>query len=112
MVMDASKAQVEGEFRRKLRDAGCQTKQTETHTQSSTMGEGDVRELKNDVGRKMIGYGCPKRFWEYKKFGTSMDMDDFKDDPDYADFVTPTYDCYEDYEVSSSKMPYIDDIKE
>jgi hypothetical protein len=26
--------------------------------------------------------------------------------------VTPTYDCYEDDEVSSSKMPYIDDIKE
>jgi hypothetical protein len=47
-----------------------------------------------------------------KKFGPSMDMDYFKDDSDYADFVTPTYDCYEDDEVSSSKMPYIDDIKE
>jgi hypothetical protein len=46
------------------------------------------------------------------KFGTSMDKNDFKDDPDYADFVTPTYDCYEDDEVSSSKMPDIDDIKE
>jgi hypothetical protein len=32
--------------------------------------------------------------------------------PDYADFVTPTYDCYEYDEVSSSKMPDIDDIKE
>jgi hypothetical protein len=41
-----------------------------------------------------------------------MDKNDFKDDPEYADFVTPTYDCYEDDEVSSSKMPYIDDIKE
>jgi hypothetical protein len=41
-----------------------------------------------------------------------MDIDDFKDDPDYADFVTPTYDCYVDDEVSSSKMPDIDDIKE
>jgi hypothetical protein len=41
-----------------------------------------------------------------------MDTSDFKDDPDYADFVTPTYDCYEDDEVSSSKMPDIDDIKE
>jgi hypothetical protein len=47
-----------------------------------------------------------------KKFGPSMDMDDFKDDPDYADFVTPTYDFYEVDEVSSSKMPDIDDIKE
>jgi hypothetical protein len=41
-----------------------------------------------------------------------MDKHDFKDDPDYADFVTPTYDCYEDDEVSSSTMSYIDDIKE
>jgi hypothetical protein len=47
-----------------------------------------------------------------KKFGTSMDKNNFKYDPDYADFVTPTYDCYEDDEVSSSKMPDIDDIKE
>jgi hypothetical protein len=31
-----------------------------------------------------------------KKFGASMDKSDFKDDPDYADFVTPTYDCDED----------------
>jgi hypothetical protein len=41
-----------------------------------------------------------------------MDKSGFKDDPDYADFVTPTYDCYEDDEISSSKMPDIDDIKE
>jgi hypothetical protein len=41
-----------------------------------------------------------------------MDKNDFKDDPDYADFVTPTYECYEDDEVSSSKISDIDDIKE
>jgi hypothetical protein len=41
-----------------------------------------------------------------------MDKNDFKDYPDYADFMTPTYDCYEDDEVSYSKMPYIDYIKE
>jgi hypothetical protein len=45
MVMDGAKAQVEGGFRRKLRDAGCHIKQTEPHTQSSSMGEGAVREL-------------------------------------------------------------------
>jgi hypothetical protein len=32
MVMDGAKAQVEGEFRRKLCDAGCHIKQTEPHT--------------------------------------------------------------------------------
>jgi hypothetical protein len=47
-----------------------------------------------------------------EKFGPVMNKDDFQNDPDYADFVTPTYDCYEDYEVSPYKMPYIDDIKE
>jgi hypothetical protein len=41
-----------------------------------------------------------------------MEKNDFKDDPDYTDFFTPTYDCYEYYEFSSSKMPDIDDIKE
>jgi hypothetical protein len=47
-----------------------------------------------------------------EKFGPAMDKDDFQNDPDYADFVTLTYDCYEDDEVSPYKMPYIDDIKE
>jgi hypothetical protein len=41
-----------------------------------------------------------------------MSKDDFQDDPYYADFVTPTYDCYEDDEVSPSNMSDIDDIKE
>jgi hypothetical protein len=63
MVIDGYKAQVEGEFRRKLRDAGCHIKQTEPHTQSSNMGEGAVCELKKGVGRQMLRSGCPKRFW-------------------------------------------------
>jgi hypothetical protein len=46
-----------------------------------------------------------------KKYGVSMNKDDFQDDPDYADFVTPTYDCYEDDKVPASKMPDIDDVK-
>jgi hypothetical protein len=46
MVMDGSKTQVEGEFRRKLRDTGCHINQTEPQTQSSNMDEGGVRELK------------------------------------------------------------------
>jgi hypothetical protein len=217
MVMDGAKAQVEGEFRTKLCDAGCHIKQTEPHTQSSNMGERGVRELKRGVGRQMLRSGCPKRFCDdciireayvrshtsldifglevqvpeskvwyesvkfrntaakfpvskiqlgrdlgaaidigpamackilkkngsvlyrtsvrpptpyeiqsptekkereefdiaiEKKFGTSMDKSDFKDDPDYAEFVTPTYDCYEYDEFFCSKMPDIDDIKE
>jgi hypothetical protein len=40
-----------------------------------------------------------------------MNEDDFKDDPDYADFLTLTYDCYDDDEVPASKMSDIDDVK-
>jgi hypothetical protein len=231
MVINGAKAQVEGDFRRKLFDAGCRMKQTGPHTQSSNMVEGAVRELKKGVGRQMLRSGCPKRFWDdfiiresyvrshtsldiyglegqvpeskikvetvdistiaeyawyewvkfrdtadkfpvskiqlgrdlgaaidigpammrkilkqngsvmYRssvrpltqdeiqspteqkereefdiaiedKFGPDMNKDDFQNDPDYADFVTLTYDCYEDDEVSPSKMPDIDDIKE
>jgi hypothetical protein len=81
MVMDGANAQVEWEFRRKLRDAGCHIKQTEPHTQSSNMGEGAVCELKKGVGRKVLRYGCPKQFWDeciireaYVRSHTSLDI--------------------------------------
>jgi hypothetical protein len=64
MVMDRAKKQVEKDFRRKLRGAGCHIKQTEPHTQSSNMGELAVRELKKGVGRQMLRSGFPKRFWD------------------------------------------------
>jgi hypothetical protein len=44
-VMDDTKAQVEGEFRRKLRDDGCNIKQSEPYNASSNMGEGGMRDL-------------------------------------------------------------------
>jgi hypothetical protein len=47
-----------------------------------------------------------------KKYGVSMNKYDFKDDPDYADFLTLTYDFYDDDEVPPAKMPYIDDVKD
>jgi hypothetical protein len=49
MVMDGSKARTEGQFRRKLRDAGCNTNPTEPHTHYSNMGEGGVCEFKRGV---------------------------------------------------------------
>jgi hypothetical protein len=81
MVMDGAKAEVEWEFRRKLRDAGCHIKQTEPHLQSSNMGAGGVRELKRGAGRQMLCFGCPKRFWDdpiireaYVRSQTSLDI--------------------------------------
>jgi hypothetical protein len=64
MLMDGAKAQTEGEFRRKMCDAGCHIKQTEPHTKPSNMGEGGVRELKRGVGRQMLRSGFPKLFWD------------------------------------------------
>jgi hypothetical protein len=64
MVMDGAKAQVQGEFRIKLRDAGCYIRQNEPHTQSYNMGEGGVRELKRGVGRQILRSDCPKRLWD------------------------------------------------
>jgi hypothetical protein len=46
-----------------------------------------------------------------EKFGPAMKKSDVEEDPDYADFVTPTFDCYEDDEVPPSKMLDIDDTK-
>jgi hypothetical protein len=39
-----------------------------------------------------------------------MKKSDFEEDPDFADLVTPAFDCYEDDEVPPSKMTDIDDI--
>jgi hypothetical protein len=74
MVMEGSKAQFEGGYRRKLRDAGCHIKQTEPHTQSSTMAEGDVRELKKGVERQMMrSDDCISRE-AYVRSHTSLDV--------------------------------------
>jgi hypothetical protein len=44
------------------------------------------------------------------KYGLPMTEADFKDNPDYDDFVTPTYDYHEDDEVPASKMLDIDHV--
>jgi hypothetical protein len=44
-----------------------------------------------------------------EKLGKSMLEADFNDDPDSSDFVTPTFEPYEDYEVHASKMHDVDD---
>jgi hypothetical protein len=46
MVMDGSNAQVQGDFRQTLSDAGCYIKHTEHYDAKSNLGEGGVRKLK------------------------------------------------------------------
>jgi hypothetical protein len=64
MVMDGAESQIQGGFRRKLREAGCHIKQMEPHTPKSNTSEGSIRELKRGVGREMVSSGAPKRLWD------------------------------------------------
>jgi hypothetical protein len=64
MVMDSSKAQIQGGFRWKLREAGCHIKQIEPHTPKSNTAEGSIKELKWGIGREMVRSGAPKPLWD------------------------------------------------
>jgi hypothetical protein len=46
------------------------------------------------------------------KLGKGMHDHEFKLDPDFADLVTPTHDCYEDKNEPKFQMPDIDDLDE
>ena len=61
MIVDNSKEQILGDFRRKLREADCHLKQTEPYSPWMQAAEGCIRELKRGVTRKMIKTGTPKR---------------------------------------------------
>jgi hypothetical protein len=63
-VLDGAKAQVQGNFRRKLSGVGCQIKETEHYPDNSNLGEAGGRELKRGVGWEMLHSGCPKCCWD------------------------------------------------
>ena len=52
--MDGSKEQNLGDFSRKLRDSGCHRKQIEPHSPWMNLCEGEIRELKRGLNRKML----------------------------------------------------------
>jgi hypothetical protein len=64
MVMDGAKEQIQGDFRRKCREAGCHVKQTEPHSPWMNMAENGVRELKKSSARQMLLKHSPKRLWD------------------------------------------------
>ena len=64
MIMDGSKEQTMGEFRRKTRQAGCHVKQTEPYSPWQNAAEGAIRELKKGTTRKMLRTGSPKVLWD------------------------------------------------
>jgi hypothetical protein len=64
MIVDGSKEQTLGNFRRKVHEADCWLKQTEPHSQWQNAAEGAIRELKRGAGRKMIQSKSPKCLWD------------------------------------------------
>jgi len=64
-IMDGSKEQVGGAFKKKLSQAGCRLMQTEPYSPWQNAAESAIRELKRGVGRKMVKTGSPKKLWDH-----------------------------------------------
>ena len=64
IILDGSKEQTQGEFRKKARQADCHIKQIEPKTPQQNAAETGIKELKNGVGRKMFTSKAPKRLWD------------------------------------------------
>ena len=65
IIMDGSKEQTMGEFRRKAREMGCRIKQTEPYSPWQNAAEGSIREVKRGAGRKMAQKNSPKKLWDH-----------------------------------------------
>ena len=53
-IVDGSKEQVGGAFKKKLSQANCRLMQTESYSPWQNTAEGAIRELKRVVGWKMV----------------------------------------------------------
>jgi hypothetical protein len=65
MVLDGSKEQTKGDFKRKLCEADCHARQTEPYSLWQQAAEGCIRELKRGVSCKMIKTGSPRVLWDH-----------------------------------------------
>jgi hypothetical protein len=65
MILDGSKEQTLGNFKRKLREADCHARQTEPYSPWQQAAEGCIHKLKRGVSRKMMKTGSPKVLWDH-----------------------------------------------
>jgi transposase len=65
LIIDGSKEQIAGNFKRKCREAGCHVRTTEPYSPWSNAAEGTIRELKRGAGRKMVKSKAPKCLWDH-----------------------------------------------
>ena len=63
MIMDGSKEQTMGQFKKKCQLANVHIRQTEPYSPWQNDAEGAIRELKKGSGRKMVQAGSPKPLW-------------------------------------------------
>ena len=63
LIMDGSKEQTLGEFRKKARQFGCHIKHSEPYSPCQIMAEEAIRELKSGSERKMMRCLSPAKIW-------------------------------------------------
>jgi len=63
MIMDGSKEQTQGKFKKHCRLANVHIKQIEPYSPWQNDAESAIRELKRGSGRKMVRAGAPKPLW-------------------------------------------------
>jgi len=63
MIMDGSKEQTQGKFRKHCQLANVHIKQIEPYSPWQNDAESAIRELKRGSGRKMVRAGAPKPLW-------------------------------------------------
>ena len=65
IIMDGSKEQTMGLFRKKAKEMGVHVKQTEPHSPWQNAAELTIRELKKGAGRKAMKAKSPKKLWDH-----------------------------------------------
>ena len=65
IIMDGSKEQTLGTFRKKAREMGIHVKQTEPYSPWQNAAEGAIRELKKGTARKMARSHSPRKLWDH-----------------------------------------------
>ena len=65
IVMDGSKEQTLGEFKKKCNQAGCAIRQIEPDSPWQNACESEIRELKRGYGRSMVKRRVPHKLWDH-----------------------------------------------
>jgi hypothetical protein len=65
LIVDGSKEETLGRFKRKYCEAGCHLIATEPYCLWQQAAEGCIKHLKKASSRKFISSGSPKTLWDY-----------------------------------------------